>query len=655
MIRKDGNKRTAGAAGAFRAPAASFFGAGAILLLGAIAAYARAGGGGGYSGGFGGGGFSGGGFSGGGGGGGLGILLYWYIAFVAQDPIIGLPLTLVIGYVVWQIYGQTDPVLATTGQMHRAIAQGQDLQDRRDLEASLAALKARDPKFDAEAFLKRAQDAFLKIQSAWSRQDLSPARAFISDGVMERFLIQIDMQKALGERNDMSRVQVLGADILELESDRCFDAMHVRFRASAVDQTVSLRDDRRISGSSAAQEFLEIWTFLRRPGTKTLSSAGLIEGCCPNCGAPLSLADAGRCESCKSWVNSGEYDWVLCEITQECEWAPRGAERDIPGFSALASKDAALNAQFLEDRASVAFWRWQMALFEGKTDPVAAVAAPEFMSTMGSDIAAKNESYRESAVGAVEVKCVETGAPFDRAHVLVKWSGDRWAGRGGAAVFQENVLRQHVFILKRKSGVLTEARSGLCSARCPNCGAPQTQRDQVRCEYCGTPFNDGARLWVVEDIRPIGEWSPPKSTLQAPSTSSADDWAQDLSPAEALTVVALVISANGHQTAETEGMMAALARRYGIAPEKVPALLVAARNGQVQMPVPQNREEARVCLRGLSRLILTEGPVTRAEARLLNEFAARYGYSRADVRLVFRAERLALYRRAKAALRSSAA
>ncbi|MDE1976570.1 MAG: Tim44 domain-containing protein [Elusimicrobia bacterium] len=543
--------------------------------------------------------------------------------------------------------------MATTGQMHRAISQGQDLQDRQDLEASLAALKARDPKFDAEAFLKRAQDAFLKIQSAWSRQDLSPARAFISDGVMERFLIQIDMQKALGERNDMSQVQVLGADILEFESDRCFDAVHVRFRASAADQTVSLRDGSRLSGSSAPQEFVEIWTFLRRPGAKTLSGSGLIEGCCPNCGAPLSLADAGRCESCKSWVNSGEYDWVLCEITQECEWSPRGAETDIPGFMDLAAKDAALNAQFLEDRASVAFWRWQMALFEGKTDAVSAVAAPEFMSTLRSDITAKSESYRESAVGAVEVKCVETGAPFDRAHVLVKWSGDRWAGRGGAAVFQENVLRQHVFVLKRKSGVLTAARAGLCSSRCPNCGAPQTQRDQARCEYCGTAFNDGARQWVVEDVRPIGEWSPPASALDAPSAATADDWAQTLSPAEALTVVALVVSANGRQTPETEGMMTALARRYGIAPEKIPALLDAARSGQVRMPVPKNKEEARACLQGFSRLILMEGPVTRAEAGLLNEFAARYGYSRADVRLVFRAERLALYRRAKAALRSA--
>ncbi|HVC09677.1 MAG TPA: zinc-ribbon domain-containing transport protein [Elusimicrobiota bacterium] len=657
MIRKGGHKRTAGAAGVFHAPAASFLGAAALVLLGAAAAYARAGGGGGYSGGFGGGGFSGGGFSGGGGGGGggLGLLLYWYIAFVAQDPVVGLPLTLVIGYVLWQIYGRADPVLATTGQMHRAIAQGQDFQDRQDLEASLAALKARDPKFDAEAFLKRAQDAFLKIQSAWSRQDLSPARPFVSDGVMERFLIQIGMQQALGERDDMSQVQVLGADILEMESDRCFDALHVRFLASAADQMVSTRDGRRISGSASAQEFSEIWTFLRRPGAKTLSGAGLIEGCCPNCGAPLSLADAGRCESCKSWVNSGEYDWVLCEITQECEWAPRGAEADIPGFMDLAAKDAALNAQFLEDRASVAFWRWQMALFEGRTDAAMAVAAPEFLSTLAADIAAKTESYRESAVGAVEVRCVETGAPFDRAHVLVKWSGDRWTGRGSGAAFQENVLRQHVFILKRKSGVLTEARSGLCSLRCPNCGAPQTQRDQVRCEYCGTPFNDGASHWVVEDVRPIGEWSPPKSALQTPAAPAADDWAQALSPAEALTVVALVVSANGRQTPETASMMAALAKRYGIAPEKIPALLAAARSGQVQMPVPQNREEARACLRGLARLILMEGPVTRPEVKLLNEFAARYGYSRADVRLVFRAERLALYRRAKAALRSSEA
>ncbi|HVA67427.1 MAG TPA: zinc-ribbon domain-containing transport protein [Elusimicrobiota bacterium] len=628
----------------------SFF----ILLLDAAQAFARAGGGGGYSGGFGGGGFSSGGagFSGGGGGG-LGILLYWWLAFVAQDPVIGLPVTLVIGYVAWQIYGQADPVLATTGQIHRTIAQGGDCQDRQGLEQSLSALKARDPQFDAEAFLKRAQDAFLKIQSAWSRQDLAPARAFISDGVMERFLIQIEMQKALGERNDMSQVQVLGADILEMESDRCFDALHVRLLASAADETVSLSDGRRLSGYSSAREFSEIWTFLRRPGAKTLGGAGLIEGCCPNCGAPLSLADAGQCASCKSWVNSGEYDWVLCEITQECEWSPRGGEGDIPGFSDLAAQDPALNAQFLEDRASVAFWRWQMAFFEGKPDAATAVASPEFLETLRADLSAKNESYREAAVGAVEVKCVEPGAAFDKAHVQIKWSADLWAGREDKASLRENVLRQHVFILKRKHGTLSEARSGLCSARCPNCGAPQTQRDQARCEYCGTPFNDGGRQWVVEDIEPIALWTPPAHTLDAPAALSADAWAENLSPAEALTVVALVVAADGKTSPATEGMMAALAKRYGIAPNKIPALLVAARSGQVRLPVPKNKDEARACLRGLARAILAEGPVTRPEAKLLNQFGARYGFSRADLRLIFRAERLALYRESKAALASA--
>ena len=38
---------------------------------------------------------------------------------------------------------------------------------------------------------------------------MAASRAFISDGIMERFSIHIDMQKALGIRNNMADVKVV--------------------------------------------------------------------------------------------------------------------------------------------------------------------------------------------------------------------------------------------------------------------------------------------------------------------------------------------------------------------------------------------------------------------------------------------------------------
>jgi predicted amidophosphoribosyltransferase len=38
---------------------------------------------------------------------------------------------------------------------------------------------------------------------------------------------------------------------------------------------------------------------------------------CPNCGAPLNVNMAGRCEHCDAKITSGEFDWVLSRIEQD--------------------------------------------------------------------------------------------------------------------------------------------------------------------------------------------------------------------------------------------------------------------------------------------------------------------------------------------------
>ena len=55
-------------------------------------------------------------------------------------------------------------------------------------------------------------------------------------------------------------------------------------------------------------------------------------------------------------------------------------------------------------------------------------------------------------------------------------------------------------MLKRKRGVMTDTKTGLCAAPCPNCGAMESNSSNNECEYCGAVMNDGNRDWVLEDI-----------------------------------------------------------------------------------------------------------------------------------------------------------
>jgi len=354
--------------------------------------HARAGGGQSYSGGSHSGGYSG--YSGGSSYGGssysssggdffVGQLIVLYIEMVVAHPVGGIPVTLFLLYLFYQ--GGNVGVDRYKGGV---IADGLEMQDHHDMAKNLGQLKARDPLFDATGFLSRAQKAFLKIQQAWSAGDMTPARSFVSDGVMVRFAIQLEMNQADGKRNKVDQVRILDSEILEVESDQHFDALHVRVRASAVDQDFD-KDGSVSGGSSTPAEFEEVWTFLRRPGAKTLGRPGLIEGCCPNCGAPLPLLDAARCDQCKSWVNTGEFDWVLSEITQACEWTPRDPELEVPGLVSATEADPDLNVQFLEERGAVAFWRWQQALSNHDVAPLKCMAPPDFLDTFGLQIAQK--------------------------------------------------------------------------------------------------------------------------------------------------------------------------------------------------------------------------------------------------------------------------
>ena len=211
--------------------------------------------------------------------------------------------------------------------------------------------------------------AFRKIQDAWCAHNLNAIRPFISDGVHERFTLQFAEQRAQGWRDHMENIRITNITLAELRTDGLFDELSVRIDATAVDYRVSLVNGKRLSGSTAPERFVEIWSFLRHGGAVTQPGrAGLIEGNCPNCGAAVAMNQSTNCDHCKALLRSGQYDWVLAEITQEVEWQGQrhGA---VPGVGTIRSRDPEFNAVELEDRASVIYWRKATADRLGKIDP----------------------------------------------------------------------------------------------------------------------------------------------------------------------------------------------------------------------------------------------------------------------------------------------
>lgn len=526
----------------------------------------------------------------------------------------------------------------------------------------LGELTRRDPNWNEMRFLERAKQGFSRIQDAWSKQNLSPVQGFLSDGVYERFCIQIDEQKSDGIRDHMENLRILNARIVQAESGSRFDVLHVSIRASAVNYRVSLTGGRRLDGSTEPEEFEEIWSFLRRPGSKTLEKPGLIEGVCPSCGAPIEIVRAAKCTYCQAFLRSGEHDWVLAEITQACEWSVEEA-KPRHGLDRLMEADPGFSVQQIEDRASVMFWRYYTAFRLGKVEPMLKHAHPDFIGKLRAKLAPKangsRAAYQTAAVGSVRVLGAALGesssgpASFDRIPVELRWS---WKpveknAKGIVIPGAEYPLNcTQIFVLIRRSGIRTDIGLALSGSCCKSCGAPETDTTGTVCQYCQTPLNEGTADWILEQIAdphapdvvrllksqpaaPRPEPGPRAAESATAGNASPDTTSGDIfelhGSADALRWMTAVIFADRKVEPAELDLLKQYARSYGVPQAKFNEIVLAAQAGKAVLRPPANPREVAAIYRELVRLALADGTLSDTEEKLLNSFC-RQGNLPAD-------------------------
>lgn len=621
----------------------------AVMLIPAIV-IARAGGGEGYS--------SGGGSGGGGGGGDsdVGFLIYLLFQLIFDYPIIGIPLLIIviIGVVMAQRQG-------VSVYQNSVIVRGSPLAHAAQIQPGLDALLSDDPQFNKDQFLQRVCNAFLATQAAWAKQDLTPVRPFLSDGVYERFNIQFAEQKMLGYRNEMANVRVLSADPVEADVDDTYQSISVRISASAEDFPVSLKDGRRIATGTTAP-FAEIWIFLRRRGVQSkLNADGLIEGHCPNCGAGIEMNQHARCQQCGSLLRSGQYDWVLTEITQEYEWASVG--QPVPGAQVLHQRDPAFSLAALDDTASVVFWRLMAARRDGKSDPIRKMATDHFCDDFLASLGKYGRIfYTQCAVGSVRTMGIYQVDGWDRATIQVMWSGQRYSiGNSGEAKPLGPIGPSRLLlVLGRQADSRTRLESAISSAHCPNCGAPQEETTANSCQSCGTVLNDGRSSWVLLDAQSAASDAGQRILDDFSTGLSADapalpGIATAAPPGSAGTLawIVLMAAADGQVAPEEQEMLRTAADKWGIPQQKLDAMIQSALSGQLQPPQPRDADEARGWLAAMVRVSLADGRITGQEYGLLRVAGERCGLAAYDLKTMISRAKVDLYAESRIALRNA--
>jgi predicted nucleic acid-binding Zn ribbon protein len=621
----------------------------AILMFGcASLALARAGGGEGFGGDFGGGG------GGGGDGNGSGILwlIYMWIRFCAAEPAIGIPVTLLgLGFFVF-LHFQTRNAL-----QNRVIRSGGAIVNANLANKAATTLKGSDPNFDETLFYKRVGDAFMKLQAAWSAQDLGTVRPFIADGIHEQFSIEFAEQKALGYRDQMRDVVINEILLAEVSCDDVFEVAAVRISASAADSHVSLNDGHRMSGLGEQEGFSEFWSFLRRRGVKTdPNKPGLIEGHCPNCGAGLEMNQSAKCPQCGSLLRSGQFDWVLAQITQESQWRPN---RRVPpvGSDQIRKVDPAFNRVDLEDSVAVMFWRKVMADRMGYVDPLRKVATNDFCQKYAQRLIPDPEGTRiffaDCAVGAVQALGVTRNDKTQEAVVQVWWEGAQCSCRHEEpmVVGQERAHGHHLFVLQRPAGTTSDPGNSVSSSHCPSCGAPITSDVSSKCEFCGTVLNDGRHGWVLTAIHTEAS-SEGAAILD--SLRHRAQWTPGVAPTGLVGWAIKTALADGKLDLEEERTVMSLATKNCVPPESVRQMVAAAQMGHLNLPDPPDAPTAHRWLAAMADVAMADGSPQPQELTLMSSIAKKYGFSDGDVALLLRQSRTQRLNEIRAAYRAVA-
>ncbi len=608
-----------------------------ILVLASVhKARARAGGGEGY-------GYSGSSSFGGSGYGGssqgLGGLLDLLMILNLNEPAIAIPIDILILFAIYIGSSQGGSALRDR-RISSTIQTGIVKSREKTYLAKLADIQSRDPRFFEEGFLNHAKSSFIKIQSAWAKQDMTGARALISDGVFIRFSSQLALQKSNHIKEIMEALKVSQESILAVDSTSFFDVIHVSFTASCVNYKVYADTGLYFDGNKSPEEFSEVWSFVRRKGAKTLER-GSLEGACPNCGA-IQKTDRVQCEACGSFLNSGENDWVLALITQDAEWRMVKPESQVIGWDDFTGSDAAMDLISLQDRVSILFWKMRQAYHLKNADFIARFSSDSYLEGFKKEIAsALPEAYFNEAVGAVEVLELERKPDFEWAHVSVRWMADGSLGK---------VFRDWVFNVKRKNGVQSNPKTVLNffgSFHCQGCGAALADGDSPTCQYCGRTLNDGGYDWVLDSVVPHSQWKPSLDSLPPEEQELYEILHSGLDPQTLIKVLVAVLAADGVDHQEMK-VVSQLADRAHIPMDFVLNCVDAAKSGKLEVALPQSQTEARRYLSAMAVLAITGNGKGNGE-KALEVFGSRFNMQKADIDLIINEERSHLYEKARKA------
>lgn len=481
--------------------------------------------------------------------------------------------------------------------------------------AALTDLQARDPEFREELFLREARTAFGQILESWSLRRLEESAHLMSDGVLRRFLVELELNAQRGVRNVLLPAGFFAGSLIAVETDEAYDTLHVSFGGQFQEREVpaGTADEEAVATARASlpRAFEEVWSFVRR--REHGQAAGqLTAGKCPSCGAPIARSAVATCEHCQAILNSGAHDWVLAEITEAGDFFCRPSKH-VRNWQQQLDHDPLINRQVLEDRASLIFWKWIEARATGSTGHFARLCTPEALERLDSCSDAPPRGFRRVVLG--DVQLLEVEPEQGRAHLQLYWrtAAEDW-----------ELPRKSMLTLRRDPALTTRADTGMATDRCHRCAGFQRELEAVHCEWCGALLPAD---WSFVNVLPLDEFYEVRHEVEGRAEALADFAAPEAVPGQGAALVASMVAmarADGHVLESERKLVEACARRLQVPTKNVQRFW--------EMPLevlqgarPRTAAGRLALLRGLVAAATADHAVSRPERAVLSNLATHYG------------------------------
>ena len=551
-----------------------------LLLAAAGIALARAGGAGGGS------------RSSGGGGGGDGLgglVIYMFIILVQTIGLI--PTLIVIGVII------LIAALVKRKKARQTVLKTMTKEQRPlDRVKGYSQFRQHNPEFSADDFFDKVKTAFIAIQKAWSEQDLSKVRRYISDGVFQRFNTQFKMMALLKQENPLSDIMINNISIDKFEVDGNYDIIHAAVTATMYDQFIC-KTNPPLNSPGGRETFLEYWSFIRKRGIEHKDIYHTHE--CPKCSAPLSddMGEIGKCAYCGAMVNSGEFDWVLSEITQADDYARQNliekAENLKKSVASLIQEYNDFAVQLVEDKASNGYLQIKTA--EVMKDPaimrrfVTDKAFEKIKNGIPDERIVYNRLFlNDVTLVAAQKEELSNTLTFS---VTISYQRVKLIDNDSASIIDPYIQTHTEFLQMERQVKAGGSKGSLYAHTCPSCGASIQDSLDINCAYCGTPLNNLANEWIIKDILSFEGYknyiSNTGRSLQNKVSSKVIDGLYDVKD-YAFNNVMIMISSDGIFAEQERQMAWELAKKWNYRIDRLEPLFDMALAGRLSIRMPQD-------------------------------------------------------------------